>query len=93
MVFVILNDCNKNGDYDLLDILLGTPDIDNNGIPDVCENCFGDINGDQILNITDILAIIDSWGVCEGCTADINADGLVNITDLLFIVGNWGPCS
>ena len=67
--------------------------VDNNGILDECETCLGDINGDNALNVSDILAIIDAWGPCEGCAADVNADGAVNVTDLLFIVGNWGPCS
>lgn len=88
-----LDDCNKNGSYDLLDILLGADDLDNNGILDECETCLGDINGDNALNVSDILAIIDAWGTCDGCAADVNVDGAVNVTDLLFIVGNWGPCS
>ncbi len=88
-----LSDCNENGTNDLLDILLGADDVDNNGVLDECETCLGDINGDNSLNVGDILAIIDAWGPCGGCAADVNSDGEVNVTDLLFIVGNWGPCS
>ena len=88
-----LADCNENGTTDMLDILLGADDNNNNGILDDCETCLGDVNGDNALNVGDILAIIDAWGLCDGCAADVNSDGTVNVTDLLFIVGNWGPCS
>ena len=86
-------DCNANGVVDMLDILLGEPDNDNNGVPDDCQVCIGDLNGDNALGVGDLLAIIDAWGTCLNCAADINNDGAVDVTDLLYIVGNWGPCS
>ena len=85
-------DCDGNGTNDLLDILLGEADEDNNGVLDVCEGCTGDVNGDNSLGVNDLLAIIDAWGLCSNCAADINNDGTVDVTDLLYIVGNWGPC-
>jgi len=85
-------DCDGNGTNDLLDILLGEADEDNNGVLDVCEGCTGDVNGDNSLGVNDLLAIIDAWGLCSNCAADINNDGAVDVTDLLYIVGNWGPC-
>ena len=54
--------------------------------------CEEDVNGDGIIGVSDILAVIDSWGVCNGCVADINQDGLVDVSDLLMVIGNWGPC-
>ena len=89
----ILADCDENGTVDLLDILLGGVDDDNNGVPDDCQQCAGDIDGNNSIGIGDLLAIIDAWGACSSCAADINNDGAVNINDLLYIVGNWGPCS
>ena len=86
-------DCNANGSIDLLDILLGEPDDDNNGVPDVCQGCTGDLNGDNNVGVGDLLAIIEAWGFCSNCAADINDDGAVDVTDLLYIVGQWGPCS
>ena len=53
--------------------------------------CEEDVNGDGMIGVSDILAVIDSWGVCDGCAADINQDGIVNVSDLLLVVGNWGP--
>ena len=88
-----LADCNENGTSDLLDILLGEADKDNNGILDICQTCVGDLNGDNTLDVSEILAMIDAWGPCENCAADINNDDVVDVNDLLYIVGNWGPCS
>ena len=56
------------------------------------EEWVGDANLDGYLNVNDLLAVIDSWGICGGCLADINSDGIVDVSDLLIVVGNWGPC-
>ena len=50
----------------------------------------GDVNGDGIVNVSDILAVMDAWGPCDGCSADLNNDGIVDVVDLLEVVGNWG---
>ena len=54
--------------------------------------CNGDINGDNVVNVVDLLAVIEVWGECVACDADINNDGYVNVTDLLGIVDAWGAC-
>jgi hypothetical protein len=50
-----------------------------------------DINGDGYVNVTDLLAVIDQWGLANS-PADVNFDGIVDVSDLLIVVGNWGPC-
>ena len=63
-----------------------------NTIAEVCTDC-PDINGDGYVNVTDLLAVIDAWGIdCDGCSEDVNNDANVNVSDLLIVVGNWGPC-
>ncbi len=58
--------------------------------------CFepGDTNGDDTVNVTDLLNVIGAWGDCPAppadCLADLNGDGVVNVTDLLTVIGNWG---
>ena len=47
-----------------------------------------DVSGDGEVNVTDLLAVIDQWGLTDSA-ADINGDGVVNVTDLLMVVGNW----
>ena len=86
-------DCNANGVVDMLDILLGESDVNNDGVPDICQACVGDLDGDNLVGVSDLLAIIEAWGPCTNCSADIDNDGAVNVNDLLYIVGNWGPCT
>jgi hypothetical protein len=61
-----------------------------NWVADVCE-CLADINGDGYVNVSDLLAIIDQWGLTNS-PADVTQDGIVDVSDLLIVVGNWGPC-
>ena len=69
------------GDFEQSD-LVAADDCEDPAIP-------GDVNGDGMVNVTDLLAIMDAWGSCDGCPADLNDDGLVNVTDLLIVIGNW----
>ena len=55
--------------------------------------CPEDINGDEVVDVSDLLEIIDSWGTCTTCDADINEDGVVNVTDLLMVIDAWGDCA
>ena len=50
----------------------------------------GDLNGDSVVNIDDLLVVIGAdWGPCSGCAADANGDGFVNIDDMLMVISNW----
>ena len=53
--------------------------------------CPGDLDGDQVVGVSDVLQLLGGFG-CEGaCGApDINADGTVNVTDILFLLGLFG---
>jgi len=53
--------------------------------------CQEDINGDNLIGVSDLLSVIDQWGLTNS-PADVNQDGIVNVSDLLSVVGNWGPC-
>jgi hypothetical protein len=55
-------------------------------------NCVGDLNGDQVVNVADVLSLIADWGVCEGCASDFNGDGIVAVDDLLVLISAWGIC-
>ena len=64
-----------------------------NTISEECPIVCPDVNGDEIVNINDLLAIIAAWDIdCDGCSEDVNNDANVNVSDLLIVVGNWGPC-
>ena len=52
--------------------------------------------GDNLVNVGDLLAVINSWGPCKGCAADLapapSGDDNVNVADLLAIINSWGSC-
>lgn len=55
----------------------------------------GDIDGDGVVDVTDLLVLLAAWGPCPkpcppSCAADINDDCIVNVTDLLTLLANWG---
>jgi hypothetical protein len=56
-------------------------------------SCPEDINGDAVVNVSDLLEIINSWGPCTTCDADVNDDGEVNVSDLLMVIDAWGACT
>ena len=50
----------------------------------------GDINGDGIVNVSDILILISNWGT-DGPGADLAAPlDVIDVSDLLFIINHWG---
>ncbi len=86
-------DCNCNGVPDSDDIAAGDSDDANaNGIPDECE-CPADLDGDGVVGILDLLALLAAWGPNPGDPADFDGDGTVGILDLLTLLANWGPCA
>ena len=83
-------DCNGNGVPDSDDIAGGdSADADGDGVPDEC-GCVGDLDGDGIVDVNDILVLIGQFG--GPGTGDFDGDGLVDADDLLTILGQWGPC-
>lgn len=53
----------------------------------------GDVNGDSIVDVVDLLGVLSAWGSCpappESCPADVDHDGDVDVNDLLLVIGNW----
>lgn len=54
--------------------------------------CPGDINGDTLVNVTDLLQVIARWAQADPDT-DIDGSGLVDVADLLIVIASWGPCN
>jgi hypothetical protein len=55
-------------------------------------DCPCDVNGDDVVNVDDLFALLGAWGPCPGCAEDVNDDGVVNVDDLFMLLGDWGPC-
>lgn len=53
----------------------------------------GDLNGDGVVNVADLLILLAAWGQCPSkgnCPADLNGDGVVNVADMLLLLSQWG---
>jgi len=92
-----LSDCDQNGILDLIDILDGAVDADDDGVLDACEpTCLGDLDGDGAVGIVEFLQVLDDWGPCPAlpapCESDYDRDGKVGIVDFLFTLSKWGSC-
>ncbi len=55
--------------------------------------CPADVNGDQVIDVLDLLAILSAWGETGELDEDINGDGVVDVLDLLEVLSAWGPCA
>ena len=50
----------------------------------------GDTNGDALVDVADLLAVLAAWGPCLACDADTNGDGQVDVADLPAGLAAWG---
>ncbi len=55
----------------------------------------GDIDGDGHVDVTDLLAMVGTWGLVRGDAGfkpecDLDNNGGVDVGDLLILVQNWG---
>ncbi|MCC6600423.1 MAG: choice-of-anchor B family protein [Crocinitomicaceae bacterium] len=67
--------------------------IDNNcdGIVGGAENQFcGDVDGDGLVTVIDIILCSGDLGCTVSCIADINADGSVTVADLMIVLADFG---
>ena len=60
-----------------------------NAIIYVSPPCIADITGDTVVNVSDLLVVIDQWGLSNS-KADISGDGMVDVTDLHSSGRQWG---
>ncbi len=61
----------------------------------ICATCPGDVDGNDVVNVDDLLAVVNSWGNCPACPADVapfGGNGVVNVDDLLAVINGWGAC-
>ena len=68
-------------------------------IPSPCPADISPPNGDNAVDVDDLLAVINGWGSCPvpptACPADIapqGGDGSINVDDLLGVINGWGTC-
>ena len=55
-------------------------------------DCFGDVNGDGIVDGADFGLLLSAWGVCSGCAEDLDGNGSVDGADVGLLLSAWGEC-
>ena len=84
-------DCNGDGIVDYGQILSGElADDDGNGVPDVCEECPGDIIEDGVVDLIDFTAFLVNFGATGENIADLNGDLVVDLNDFSIFLVNYG---
>ena len=59
----------------------------------VTPGCEGDIDGNEIVDVNDVLLLLNQWGQeCNGCASDVNQDGVLDVNDVLVLLSNFGDC-
>ena len=60
-----------------------------------CIACIGDLNGDFIVSVQDVLLFLGDFGCAiPMCIGDADEDGMTTVSDLLVLLGAFGlPCS
>ncbi len=54
------------------------------------EHCPGDVSGDGMVGVDDMLRVLAFWGGAEG--GDANGDGVTDVEDILLVISAWGDC-
>ena len=68
-------------------------DNDCNGTLDPDEEeviCPEDVNGDGLISVADILAVLAEFGCTSNCDSDIDGDGNVIVSDVLALLASFG---
>ena len=62
--------------------------MDNLSIVYATESCEGDTNGDNVVDLADLNAVLGSFGIDDG--GDVNGDGNTDLADLNAVLGAFG---
>ena len=55
--------------------------------------CVGDLTGDGVVSVEDMLFLLSDFGCVTDCNADVDLDNAVTIADLLQLLSAFGePC-
>ena len=60
------------------------------GTLDLEPACLADINGDGLVGVDDVLAVLSFWDSGDG--GDATGDGLTDVNDILAVIAAWGAC-
>ena len=52
--------------------------------------CFGDLDGDQDVDLSDLAGLLANYGQAEVCEGDLDCDGDVDLGDLSALLAVYG---
>jgi hypothetical protein len=55
--------------------------------------CPADINGDGVVDASDLAIVLGAWGSTSDLTTDLDYSGVTDASDLAVLLGAWGVCS
>ena len=55
-------------------------------------DCIADLNGDLVIDGSDLAILLGAWNTKGDSITDINGDLTVDGADLAILLGAWGPC-
>lgn len=50
----------------------------------------GDVTGDGVVGVDDLLRVLEDFGTCPCCPTDLDGSGAVTVDDLLMVIAGWG---
>ena len=62
-----------------------------NSLQTTCPVCPGDVNGDETIDVADLLDVLAHWGTADPIS-DLSEDGNVDGWDLLWVLLTFGEC-
>ena len=75
---------------------MGVLEVDDNPAPCTLHpepTCLGDLSGNQLVDVADLLLVLADFGCTSSCQSDLDGNGSVGIADLLLLLGSMGsPC-
>ena len=83
-------DCDGDGTGNVCEIAGGATDENCNGIPDRCEQSWGDFDLSGAVSGDDLGYLLSAWGTGDRM-GDLDENGLINGADLAYVLLRWGP--
>ena len=56
----------------------------------VSPGCPTDLNGDDSITVTDVLAILSEFGCTVNCLYDVDGDNSITVSDVLVVLSTFG---
>ena len=58
---------------------------------DISDSCSGDLDGDDVVNVDDLLSMLSNW-YGNSCLVDLTLDDVVDTADVIELITQWGAC-